>query len=65
MPQHDDTTTEDFVSYNRHLSHLRAELAARDAEILRLKTRVNALIEEKDRLTMLLEAANSVIRDVY
>ena len=65
MPQHDDTTTEDFVSYDRHLSHLRAELAARDAEMLRLKTRVNALIEEKERLTMLLEAANSVIRDVY
>ena len=65
MPQHDDTITEDFMSYDRRLSHLRAELAARDAEILRLKTRVNALIEEKDRLTMLLEAANSVIRDVY
>ena len=65
MPQHDDTITEDFIPYDRRLSHLRAELAARDAEILRLKTRVNTLIDEKERLTILLEAANSVIRDVY
>ena len=61
----DDTITEDFMSYDRRLSHLQAELAARDAEILRLKQRVNALIDDKERLTMLLEAANSVIRDVY
>ena len=61
----DDTITEDFISYDRRLSHLRAELAARDAEILRLKQRVNALIDDKERLTKLLEAANSVIRDVY
>lgn len=61
----DDTITEDFISYDQRLSHLQAELAARDAEILRLKQRVNALIDDKERLTMLLEAANSVIRDVY
>ena len=61
----DDTITEDLMSYDRRLSHLRAELAARDAEILRLKQRVNALIDDKERLTLLLEAANSVIQDVY
>ena len=61
----DDTITEDFMSYDRCLSHLRAELAARDAEILRLKQRVNALIDDKERLTLLLEAANSVIQDVF
>ncbi|MCB0055925.1 MAG: hypothetical protein KDE45_02825 [Caldilineaceae bacterium] len=64
MPQQDDTTIE-LISLDRQISDLRAELAARDAEILRLKQRVNALIDDKERLTMLLEAANSVIRDVY
>ena len=64
MPQQDDTTIE-LISLSRQISDLRAELAARNAEILRLKQRVNALIDEKERLTMLLEAANSVIRDVY
>ena len=64
MPRQDDTTIELF-SQSRQISDLQAELAARDTEILRLKQRVNALIDDKERLTMLLEAANSVIRDVY
>ena len=61
----DDTITEDFMSYDRRLSHLRAELAARDAEILRLKQRVNALIEEKDRLNMVIELNNAMFRDAF
>ena len=61
----DDTITEDFMSYDRRLSHLRAELAARDAEILRLKERVKALIEEKDRLNMVIELNNATMRDAF
>ena len=68
----DDTITEDFMSYDRRLSHLQAELAARDAEILRLKKRVNDLIgevnrlsTEAERLVRQLEITNSIIQDVY
>jgi len=61
----DDTITEDFMSYDRRLSHLRAELAARDAEIKRLREQVNALIEEKDRLNMVIELNNAMFRDAF
>ena len=61
----DDTITEDFMSYDRRLSHLRAELAARDAEIERLRERVKALTEEKDRLNMVIELNNAMFRDAF
>ena len=61
----DDPITEDFMSYDRRLSHLRAELAARDAEIERLRERVKALTEEKDRLNMVIELNNAMFRDAF
>lgn len=43
MSNQNDATTEDFMSYDKRLSHLRAELAARDAEIERLKAELAAV----------------------
>ena len=71
MPQQDGTTLE-LISLSRQVSDLQAAVAARDAEILRLKKRVNDLIgevtrlsTEAERLVRQLEIANSVIQDVY
>ena len=64
MPQQDDTTIELF-SQSRQISDLQAELAARDAEIKRLREQVNALIEEKDRLNMVIELNNAMFRDAF
>lgn len=71
MPQQDGTTLE-LISLSRQVSDLQAAVAARDAEILRLKKRVNDLIgevtrlsTEAGRLVRQLEIANSIIQDVY
>ncbi len=64
MPQQDDTTLE-LISLSRQVSDLQAALAARDAEILRLKERVNALIKEKERLNMVIELNNATMRDAF
>lgn len=71
MPQQDDTALE-LACLKWQVSDLQAALVERDVEILRLKTRVNDLIDKAKRLSQVthemqlrLDVANSIIQDVY